>query len=147
MASMEPPAAIQRHGQRRQESTGRIRSCLVWFGYESEWFRTQGWCACRYFSEVELRELFSLDVSRLTHSHTAEELQKHHSTHRAYSPEITAHVASLTDIEWAVDTSDHSVLFSRADESASGVPPLLLSKRNAAQHLLVPVSSLRASCR
>lgn len=77
-------------------------------------------CCYRYFSEVELRELFSLEASRLSYSHTAQELHKHHATDRAYDADMTAHVASLTEHQFAVDTSDHSVLFSRVDESASG---------------------------
>lgn len=81
---------------------------------------------CRYFSEVELRELFSLDISRLSHSHTAEELHKHHAADRDYPADIASHVASLTEFDCAVDTSDHSVLFSRVDESASGACPQLL---------------------
>jgi hypothetical protein len=90
----------------------------------------------RYFSEVELQELFSLDVSRLSYSHTAQELHKHHATDRAYDPDIAAHVANLTELQFAVDTSDHSVLFSRVDESASGVRP-----HSSCIHSLIVVSA------
>lgn len=70
---------------------------------------------------MQLRELFSLDVNALNHSHTAEELHKHHAADRTYDDDITSHVASLTDLEYAVDTSDHSVLFSRVDDTELGV--------------------------
>lgn len=69
---------------------------------------------------MELRELFTLHVEALNHSHTAEELHKHHAADRSYDDEITAHVASLTGLEYAVDTSDHSVLFSRVDDTDLG---------------------------
>jgi hypothetical protein len=98
----------------------------------------------RYFSEVELKELFALDVSRLAYSHTAQELHKHHATDRAYDADIAAHVASLATLEYCVDTSDHSVLFSRVDESASGALPAV-DRATASQAQLCSnaISSLR----
>ncbi|KAK9821770.1 hypothetical protein WJX81_007078 [Elliptochloris bilobata] len=66
----------------------------------------------RYFSQLELRDLFRLDPVELEHSATQRQLHALHGGQRRASPALAAHLDALQRLPAVAGVSDHDLLFS-----------------------------------
>ena len=56
---------------------------------------------CRYFSNTELRDLFAVDEEGLNKSETSAQLAVLHGADRAYTAEVTKHLAKVRCVRTA----------------------------------------------
>jgi hypothetical protein len=94
----------------------------------------------RYFSKSDLQDLFSVAEEGLNVSETSAQLQELHGSDRRYSKQLKAHLSRLSDIDFFLSTSDHSLLFNNDEVQQTGT----ISKAGEAPQLLNPPA--RSSC-
>ncbi|KAG2499868.1 hypothetical protein HYH03_002159 [Edaphochlamys debaryana] len=67
----------------------------------------------RYFTQTELRDLFTLKDEELKESKTQRHLHDLHAHQRNATPELTAHLQELTAMQGVAGIHDHNLLFTQ----------------------------------
>ncbi|KAK9816584.1 hypothetical protein WJX72_002280 [[Myrmecia] bisecta] len=70
----------------------------------------------RYFSQQELRDLFTIVPEDLIRSQTQQQLHSMHAGQRRTTPELDAHLAFLQALPNYTGISDHDLMFSQKDK-------------------------------